>query len=381
MTDDEKLIHRSAWRAVALVLYTLPGIEATTIHQIREQNLNYGDFWRTHWIVYKANSAVPPYLSFEDGDPDRPVLDATTPDFDKFVWIPLEICSPKLSWTQRDRALENIGKVCDALTQRLGAVANHSCEAHVHVGRDDGLFFSLGSMKRLATLLWLSEPILRSVKNPKSRNFDHTFTWSLPWRQHSRIALALDSHRNLTGGQTIDELYTGNSDDFDAFFVNLNNARHISGLPGDSSHLGDEHHRALRAIWGASNHQELGRMLCGPEQRSRRLGFNFHSLAAEDERGRNSPRTIEFRFLEGFNDKDIVSGWVQVCTGIVKLAVDGIEDARFYRMAKLLLSIPENWSMEARFVAMVHQLGLTKAAYEPLQKVIRNNHPPESANT
>ncbi|ROW01279.1 hypothetical protein VMCG_05877 [Cytospora schulzeri] len=372
MTDAEKQIQRCTWAAVAIALHTIPGIKATTSHQIREQNLNHGDFWKTHWIVYKANSAVPPYLSFKDGDPNHPLLDTTAPDYHEYVWIPLEICSPKLYWTRKDEALEATANVCEALRQRFDAVANHSCEVHVHVGRHDGLFFSLHSMKRLATLLWLSEPILRSLKDPKSRNFDHIYTWSSAWRQHSRIALALDAQRNMQGGQTIEDLYTGTPDCFDSFLDSLKHVR----LTG--SHLVDDDRRALRAIWRASSHQELGRMLCGPDRRRRRLGFNFHSLAGEDERGRNSPRTIEFRFLEGFNDKDIVSGWVQVCIGLAELAVDRTEDWEFYDMVVLLLDMPEDWSSEAKFVAMMRELGLSKATYEPLQQVIRRNYPPNS---
>ncbi|KUI55639.1 hypothetical protein VP1G_03050 [Cytospora mali] len=380
MTDAEKQIQRSTWAAVAIVLHTLPGIRATTSHQIKEQNLSHDDFWKTHWIVYKANSAVPPYLSFENGDPNRPLLDTTAPDYDQYVWIPLEVCSPKLYWTQKDEALDSTGKVCEALRQRFGAISNHSCEVHVHIGRHDGLFFSLRSMKKLATLFWLSEPILRSLKHPRSRNFDHLYTWSFAWRQHSRIALALEADRNPAGGRTIEDLYTGKPDDFDAFLERLEDSRETSDTPDDHFHFVDEHRQALRAIWRASNHEELGRMLCGPDQKRRRLGFNFHSLAGEDERGRNSPRTIEFRFLEGFNDKDIVSGWVQVCISLAELAVDKTDDWGFYKMVVLLLKMPEHCCMDAKFIAMMQQLGLPKETYEPLRRVIRNNYPPDSKN-
>ncbi|ROW03281.1 hypothetical protein VSDG_01500 [Cytospora chrysosperma] len=372
MTDAEKQIQRNTWAAVAIALHTIPGIKATTSYQIKEQNLSHDDFWKTHWIVYKANSAVPPYLSFKDGDPNRPLLDTTAPDYHRYVWIPLEICSPKLYWTRREEALEATENVCEALRQRFGAVANHSCEVHVHVGRHDGLFFSLKSTKKLATLLWLSEPTLRSLKDPKSRNFDHVYTWSFAWRQHSRIALALASDRSLRGGQAVEDLYTGKPDDLNLFLGKLNEIR----IAGD--HLVDEDCRALRAIWQASSHEELGRMLCGPDRRRRRLGFNFHSLAGEDERGRNSPRTIEFRFLEGFNDKDIVSGWVRVCIGLAELAVDRTDDGQFYNMVALLLDMPEDWPLDAKFVAMMHGMGLPKATYEPLQQVIRRNYPPGS---
>lgn len=378
MTDAEKHIQHSTWAAVAMALHTLPGVSATTGHRIREQNLDRGDFWRTHWIVYKANSAVPPYLSFEGGNPDRPVLDQAAEGYRAHVWVPSEVCSPKLYWRCRGAALEATRGVCEALGERFGAVANHSCEVHVHVGRHDGLFFSLRSMKNLATLLWLAEPILRSLKDPRSRNFDHTYTWSFAWRQHSRLALALDADRTSTGGgQTTEDLYTGGADDLDSFLNKLDGA----GFPGGHHHMADEDRRALGAIWRASGHEELGRMLCGPDRVHRRLGFNFHSLAGEDERGRNSPRTVEFRFLEGLNDKDVVSGWVQVCLGLAELAVGGgagagaKENWRFRDMVVLLLDMPGTWSLDAKFAAVMRGLGLPEETYEPLLRVVRRNYP------
>ncbi|KAK7705822.1 hypothetical protein SLS64_007770 [Diaporthe eres] len=388
MTDSEKQIQRSTYEAIATALLSLPGIKATTYHQIQGDRLERKDYWKTHWIVYKANSAVPPFVSYEDGDDERPLIDVTAPDYNKFVWTPVELCSPKLWWTGRGEAVAAIGSVCRTLQHSFNTVANHSTEVHVHVGRHDGLFYSLKSMKKLATVLWLSEPILRGVKDPRSRNFDHTYTWSFPWRQHSRIALALQGR--LPGGQTIDDLATGPEHDFDTFLVRTNNARLTGsgggggggnnspggGDDGDTLRFVGAHRQALRAIWRASTHAELGRMLCGTGRKYRRLGFNFHALGAEDARARASPRTVEFRFLEGCVDEAVVSGWVHVCVALAKLAADQIEDWEFYDMVVLLLDMPGRWPLDARFAAMMHELGVSRAAYEPLRAIVRRNYPP-----
>lgn len=399
MTDAEKQIQRGTYEAIATALHSLPGIKATTYHQIQGDRLERSDYWKTHWIVYKANSAVPTFVSYEEGDDERPLIDVTAPDYNKFVWIPVELCSPKLWWTRREDAIAGIGSVCRTLQHGFNTVANHSTEVHVHVGRHDGLFFSLKSMKKLATVLWLSEPILRGLKDPRSRNFDHTYTWSFPWREHSRIALALQGR--LPGGQTIDDLSTGPEDEFDTFLVRTNNAR-LTGASGNGSSSssssslgggggggGDDgdglrfagaHRQALRAIWRASTHAELGRMLCGTGRKYRRLGFNFHALGAEDARARASPRTVEFRFLEGCVDEGVVSGWVHVCVALAKLAADDqvVEDWEFYDMVVLLLDMPGHWPTDARFAAMMHELGVAKAAYEPLRAIVRRNYPPSS---
>lgn len=384
MTESEKQIQRSTYEAIANALHSLRGIKATTYRQILEDRLERSDYWKTHWIVYKANSAVPAFISYEDGDDERPLIDVTAPEYNKFVWVPVELCSPKLWWTGREEAVADIGSVCRTLQDGFNAVANHSTEVHVHVGRHDGLFYSLKSMKKLATVLWLSEPILRGLKDPKSRNFDHTFTWGFPWRDHSRIALALQGR--LPDGQTIDDLSSGPEDEFDTFLARANNARLTSGGGGGVSSDGNgeedklrfvgEHRQALRAIWRASTHVELGRMLCGTASKYRRLGFNFHALAGEDARARASPRTVEFRFLEGCVDEGVVAGWVHVCVALAKLATDQVEDWEFYDMVVLLLCMPVAWSLDAKFAAMMHELGVAREAYEPLRAIVRRNYPP-----
>lgn len=389
MTESEKRIQRSTHESIAAALHSLPGIRATTHHQIQESRLERSDYWRTHWIVYKANSAVPGFVSYKDGDDERPVMDEEAAEYNRHVWVPVELCSPKLCWKKRQEAAADIGSVCRTLQGGFNAVANHSTEVHVHVGRHDGRFYSLRSMKRLATVLWLGEPILRGLKDPKSRNFDHTFTWGFPWREHSRIALALQGR--LPGGQTIEDLATGPEDEFEAFLARANNARVMTGGGGggngngtgtgevDKLRFAGEHRLALRAIWRASTHRELGRMLCGTEAKYRRLGFNFQALGGEDARARASPRTVEFRFLEGCIDQGVVAGWVRVCVALARLAVDQADDWGFYRMVVLLLAMPAAWGLDARFLAMMHELGVAREAYEPLRAIVRSNYPPSDA--
>lgn len=380
MTDAEKQIQKDTYEAIANALGSVSAIKATTYHQILEDRLERSDYWKTHWIVYKANSAVPEYVSYEDGDDERPLIDVTAPEYDSFVWVPVEVCSPKLWWTGKKEAIANIGSVCRRLQHGFNAVANHSTEVHVHVGRHDGLFYSLKGMKKLATVLWVAEPILRGVKDPKSRNFDHTFTWSFPWRAHSRIALALQGR--LPDGQTIDDLATGPEDEFDTFLARANNARPAGSAGSESVSEEDklrfvnEHRQALRAIWRASTHAELGRMLCGTAKKHQRLGFNFNALAGDDARARASPRTVEFRFLEGCLDEGVVTGWVRVCVALANLATDQAEDWEFYDMIALLMRLPAAWSLDAKFAAMMHELGVARDAYEPLQAIVRRNYPP-----
>lgn len=375
MTEAETRLQRDNWEAIAKAIDILPGVNATTSHEVKAQGLEHTSRWRTHWIVYKANSACPMYLTYLHNDPTRPVLNKNAPDYERYVWTPVEICSPILYWAQKEETMSILKQVIETVKGRFDTVSNPSTETHVHVGRSDGKFYSINTLKKLATILWLSEPMLRAVKDPKSPNFNHHYTWSYCWRDHSRIAMALD--KNLPDRQTFDDLYTGKPDDFDAFLVKLNDARLITADNKQTS-LG-EHKQALRAIWGAADHKELGYMLRGPERKFRRLGFNFHALEKDESEPSPSPRTIEFRFLEGFFDKDITPAWARLCGELVDIVTEQPEDWEFYDAVVLLMNLPKDWPLDAQFAAFMHEMGqgrIPRTVYEPLQGIIRKNYPP-----
>lgn len=326
--------------------------------------------------MYKANSAAPLYLRYSQDDPDRPVLDKTAPGYDKDAWTPVEICSPILPWAQKQDVMSTLRRIVATINSHFDVVSNATTETHVHVGRADGRFYSLKTMKKLATLLWLSEPVLRAVKDPRSPNFDHHYTWSYSWREQSRIAQALRGGR-LPEGQTVHDLASGRPCDFDSFVSMLKDARLAGGGGGGGDALLDGHRQALRAIWRAADHKELGYMLRGPERKYRRLGFNFHALEMDE--SEPAPRTVEFRFLEGFIDKEVVPAWVRLCGELVDLVTDRPEDWGFYDAVALLLDLPRDWPLDAQFSAFVNEMGrerVPKSVYEPLRDIIRKNYPP-----
>ncbi|KAJ4393402.1 hypothetical protein N0V93_002612 [Gnomoniopsis smithogilvyi] len=380
MTEPEIRLQRDNWEAVARAIDALSGVNAAASHEHQAQRR---DFWKTHWMVYKANSACPPYMTYFQDDPDRPVLDSDDPEWKKFVWTPVEICSPILYWTQKAEALDTLTRVIAAVNKQFDIVANASTECHVHVGRSDGRFYSLKTLKRLATLLWLSEPLLRALKDPTSPNYDHHYTWSYPWRENSRIAMALN--RTLPDQRIIDDLYSGKANDFDAFLLSLSEARIT--CDDENYTVLEEHCQALRAIWRASDHHELGQMLRGPDQKHRRLGFNFHALEA-DAAGESIPRTIEFRFLEGFFDGKIVPAWVRLCAELIDISTEkdaeSVEnDWDFYDAVALLLKLPQEWPLDAQFSAFMDELGqdrVPQRVRDPLEAIIRKHYPSQNIN-
>ncbi|KAK5656439.1 hypothetical protein OQA88_4820 [Cercophora sp. LCS_1] len=298
MAPDDQACRALAYNAIANTIQKA-GHCATTIHAINSSGLAERNFWRTHWIVKKANSAEP------GPEEKRP--------FARYTWVSVEISSPKMAASDPETR-RHLQTVLEALAGEHRLVANYTCEVHVHLGRMDDRSFSLSTLKRLGSLLWVAEPTLRSIRNPKSPNYDNVYTWGSELRRFSRLAAG-------TGER---DPYGGNVDDAQMSGV-LSKAK-VDGRDKD----------ALIGIWRARNHLELGRLLSGSTKQYRRLGFNFSSFGMEDERATRSPRTVEFRMMEGTVRSDLILNWVAICTVVAEVAVTR-DDVRFKRALERLL--------------------------------------------
>lgn len=51
MTGSESRLQRDNWEAVARAIDALPGVNATTSHEVKERGLEHAHYWNTHWIV------------------------------------------------------------------------------------------------------------------------------------------------------------------------------------------------------------------------------------------------------------------------------------------------------------------------------------------
>jgi hypothetical protein len=283
---DEAALANQAYELIAQSIRRTAGQRSITLPEILRIGCQERDFWETHWIVKKANSGEP---RDDDGTDSG------------CHWIPVEICSPKLRWNE-PRVQRAVGAVLRALDTNHGIVANYTCDAHVHVGRLDGRPFRLNTLKRLATILWLAEDMLRSIRNPSSPNFHNVYTWGAEVRKHSRLAEALGH---------------------DSFLAEYHSAAKEAGAAIDPTGLESEEYHAINAIWAAQSPLELGRMLSGSSRQYRRLGFNFSSFGEEDERAKQGPKTIEFRVLEGTLRNDVVLPWTSICHALVETATVG----------------------------------------------------------
>lgn len=315
-TDDYGALIRRTHESVASTIWghaaTMVQQRSVTLHDIEAAGRLERDYWDTHWIVKKANSALPTAAEENRGN--------------NYAWIPVEVCSPKQRWNDRydleNNSFVSITAVLRALTARHRVTVNYTCDVHVHVGRADGTPLSLETLKRLATILWLSEDAIRSIRDPSSPNYLNVFTWGAEMTKYSRLA-KLMNRRRVRQYQLAQPKYTPS----DAFL---------------SDALRD-HSPAIRAIWHASSHLKLGRLLSGATAQYRRLGFNFSSLGQEDERARCGPKTIEFRVLEGTLDEYIISTWLAICWSLVEVSgegacADGGADGRFVAAVKACVS-------------------------------------------
>jgi hypothetical protein len=359
--DDEVACLEQAHECVARAIKEA-GEEAVTMHSLLMEGVEEKEFWSSSWVVKKANSAVP--MEEEKS-------------LKGYTWVPVEICSPKMRLQDAQTRLR-MQKVLDALHSKHRLAANCSCEVHIHLGRMDGRAWSLSTLKRLGSLLWVAEPTLRSIRDPNSPNSNNLYTWGFAMRQRSRLAR-----------QMLEE-------EADHAVTVLNEPRVITdeqittAIRGPSTVPAKEVNAFVR-IWRAASHLELGQLLSGPEKMYRRLGFNFSAFGEEDDRAKRNPRTIEFRMMDGSVETRLILGWLAICGTIAETAVTA-SDHRFGAALGLLLQKSESDERQLRegltvgedetlgeqrgreFRELMQALGIEARHYRGFEDKIRREH-------
>ncbi|KAK1750310.1 hypothetical protein QBC47DRAFT_353751 [Echria macrotheca] len=323
--NDEDACRKQAYEAVAKTIRQA-GSGATTIQSISAQNLTERQFWESAWIVKKANSVEP--------GPEEKKISSN-----RYVWVPLEISSPKMPAQDADTH-HHIKRVLTALNFNHRLRANFTCEVHVHLGRIDGRSFALPTLKRLGSFLWAAEPTLRSIRDPRSPNYNNVYTWGSELRRYSRLAEKV-SESNTSLPRPADDIEDAGV------------RRILCGqvMPQDR--------RALHEIWQAKTSLDLGRLLSGPGKQYRRLGFNFSAFGLEDERAHRSPRTIEFRMMEGTVQHDLILNWVIICSRICEVAMLRSDERFSGAVSRLLQGMGEHSTGRARGETLAQHRGRT----------------------
>lgn len=348
-TDDPKATQQQAYKAIADTIRQA-GHSAAAISEIAQANLQERNFWDTHWIVKRANSAEP--------TPSQKALKG-------YIWVSIEICSPKLS-ANEPKIYTWVKGVMDALQAKHRLVSNFTCDIHVHIGRMDDRPFRLPTLKRLAMLAWVAEPVLRTIRDPKSPNYENSYTWGAELRRFSRLAVEV----NTTGGSKNGQHPPGASNGTIQDELLLN-------LPSTTPAANPVDIQALQMISDAPTYRSLGILLSGETKQYRRLGFNFSAFGEEDARARSNPRTVEFRIMEGTVRSDLVLAWLRVCKAVVEVAIDR-DDDRLTRVLGRPLSEADEGGSGSRagrkFAALMRDLGLSGSLYQVLlDKVVSEN--------
>ncbi|KAJ4290063.1 hypothetical protein N0V88_006567 [Collariella sp. IMI 366227] len=325
------------------------GENAVTAHSLVRDNIDERELWGSGWVVKKANSAEPM-------DAEKVIKG--------YVWVPVEICSPKMRLKDPETGAR-MRKVLDNLSSTYRLAANCSCEVHIHLGQMDGQALALPALKRLGTLLWVAEPTLRSIRDPKSPNAANTYTWGFAMREYSRLA-----EKILDSAAAPRELGT------------VLDQQIFDSMAGRTAAPAKEL-SAVAEIWKTTSHLELGQLLSGPDKKHRRLGFNFSAFGEEDERAKRNPRTMEFRMMEGSVEAELVMGWMAICGTIAEVAV-AESDARYAAAIDLLLrrlggeggGLSETVGNQRgrEFRELMLALGISEGIYQAFEKKIRWEH-------
>ncbi|KAK4231009.1 hypothetical protein QBC38DRAFT_277353 [Podospora fimiseda] len=307
---DKKVLSDLANGLVVETIRRVMGEHAVAGEVIKAAGRTERELWDSHWIVKKSSSP-------EVREPESLIKE--------YVWAPVEVISHKFLINDPD-TIRRIRAVISAISKRHRILVNYTCDTHVHLGRKDDRAFTLETLQRLATLVWPAEQALRSIRDPRSPNYHNIWTWGFETPQ-SRLGMMV----NGLEGPATHLVLTQNG-------LGIPDKQIVRAIAAQQSMPAKEL-TVFQEIWKADSHRALGRLLSGSVRRYRRLGLNFSMFGLEDARSRINPRTMEFRFMEGTYDSDLVANWVLICYRFVELAILKSDDRYETTLGRLLQRI------------------------------------------
>ncbi|KAI0102278.1 putative amidoligase enzyme-domain-containing protein [Nemania sp. FL0031] len=209
------------------------------------------------------------------------------PAKEPYQWTDCELTSPVMN---PDNCKDQLEKVCRVLkTFRIHL--NRSTAVHVHVGRGDEPF-SLLTLKRFATLYWLTEKTIIELQHPSRHSNRFCFrltTFSVLATKCLAVLdyekLGLDPEGVKMMGDHVPRVG----------LTNLQDAQ-------------------LRHIWGCHNIEEIGKLMQGADGEGvdERGSIGFRRFLPAGKTGGNI-QTFEWRQMSGSLDAEDISQWVKVC--------------------------------------------------------------------
>ncbi len=197
----------------------------------------------------------------------------------------------------QDTYIRKIIAICSGLRQARVHL-NDTTAVHVHVGRGEETF-SLLTMKKFATLLWLTDGALLALQHPTRRRNEYC----APVTSASNLAL-MSPKRLAAEGYALDWGGVAQMAEF---------------LPADLLDSHDHGHghgllaARLRRIWGAGGVEELADlMMCTEMTISERGSVGFKRFLPAGKTGGNT-HTFEWRQMAGCLDPLPIILWAEVC--------------------------------------------------------------------
>ncbi|KAK2016769.1 hypothetical protein LZ32DRAFT_615022 [Colletotrichum eremochloae] len=238
--------------------------------------------------------------------------------------VGVEVSSPILRACPAD--FDKIFDVLKVLRGGVRPMLDSSCGFHVHVGDIRG--FSLRSLKKIATLVWVAELVLYGCVHPSRESNIMT----VPLGKGSTLACTEDLPEYTT---TFD---LQNPDTKEARMEAMRLSQEIEmHVPMDITpqRLRDE----ILQIWSVTSEYGLVRLL-QPDQDCKG-GVSFLSIRSDIEKqsGAEKPSyrgTVKFRLLEGTLDPELIKQWTKLVLSIVERGTQSEPVEYFHMMKKVL---------------------------------------------
>ncbi|OTA70408.1 hypothetical protein K449DRAFT_393414 [Hypoxylon sp. EC38] len=258
-----------------------------------------------------------------------------------YSWFSIEIKSKV--YKNLSEMKGDLQKVCDRIRSRFLVSINcgqghNRTSTHVHVGRSgnwdpnqEDLPFSLVETKKMATAMYILEPVLMEMNAPWKVD-NHRYAAQLHGYTH--LGRFCNPDARFDSSNLPIESESGREDiaympsDFDQNF------RQCSEIETylNQSVCDGPHAAGIYMIWGAGDLTQLAWLLSGRE-RTRRGAFALHSLVPSKENVIKSRHlnTIEFRHMHGSLDAEDIMNWIRIIEKIVSSSTS-ISDEEYTKL-------------------------------------------------
>ncbi|KAI3558102.1 hypothetical protein CABS01_02661 [Colletotrichum abscissum] len=261
--------------------------------------------------------------------------------------IGIEMSSPILRDSPKD-----FGKIVDVLKILRGGLRpmlDISCGLHVHVGSVRG--FSLRSLKRIATLIMIADPILYTLVHP-SRQWN---PMTEPLHLEAAVAKAEDLP-DYTAAFVFED--AGDKSRSSPLQVGMANVLLDLEANVPMNDLPRKLRGQLAKLWATNSFAALLAQLA--PFRGCKGGTAFGALKWDFTKQSNDPRakgTIEFRMLEGTLDPVLITHWTKLLLRIVERG-DAATTKEYFETLSILAK--ERGSAGEKLAALLGALGLEK---------------------